>query len=109
MLIAPGDADDGDAAQQTEDHVQDGDLPETEQDPDEVHRRGQAARLGGPEHQLMTEGPERVRAQFEELHAERDADDEHAHQQPYDIVDQRDDQSAEDQPKDISEEFHVVT
>ena len=106
VLHAPGDAHDGDAEQQAEDQVEDGDLPPAEQDPDEVHHHRHAARLVGTVHQLMAERPEGVGPQFEKLDAKGDADDGDAQHEPHDVVNQGDDESAQDEPEDVAEELH---
>ena len=109
VLQAPGDAHDRDAEQQAETQVDQGDLPPAQQDPEEVHHRGQAAGLPGAVHQLVAEGPEGVAAEFEELDAEGDADDGDAHHQPHEEIDQRDEQAAEHEPDQITEKFHNKT
>ena len=108
MLEAPGDADDGDAEDEAEKKMADGDFPPATENPDEIHHRGEAARLARTIDEFVAEGPHRVGTQLEQLDAERDADDGDAHQQPHQEVKQRDEQTAEYEPEKVSNRFHIV-
>ena len=103
MLKAEGDANDGDAEDDAENQVQDRHLPPSAKNPDEIHHDGKASRFIRPGYQLVPERPQRVRAQLEQLHAERNADDGDAQQQPHNVVDQGDDDAAQDKPEDVSD------
>lgn len=106
MLHAPRDAHDGDAEQQAEYAVDNGNLPPAEQDPEQVHHRGEATGLARPEDHRMAERPESKRPQLEELQPERNPDDGHAHHQAHDEIQDRNDEAAEEQPEDIAEKSH---
>ena len=106
VLEAPGDAYDGDAEEEAEEQVEEGDLPPACQDPDQVHRHGNAAGFIGPVNEFVPERPEGVPPQFEELDAERDADKGDAHHESDQKVEQGDEQAAEQQPQKISKGSH---
>jgi len=103
VLNAEGDAHDGDAEQQTAHQVKRRNLPPAQQDPDDVHDNGQTAGLIGTVHQFMAERPQGVCSQLEELHAERNADDGDAHQQPHDVVDNGYDDPSQDEPEYVTD------
>ena len=106
VLQAPGNAHDGDAEEESENKVEDGDLPPSQENPDQVHHNRDAARLVGSIHQFMTEGPKGIGPQFKKLHAKGDADDGDAHQKADDIIDQGDDKAAQNKPEYVAKEFH---
>ena len=106
MLYAPRNTDDGDAEQQAETDVNEGDLPPSKENPKKIHNNGQAARIVRAADDIVSERPEGVGAEFEELHAERNADDGDAHQQAIEVVQDGCNQAAEQQPKNIAEKFH---
>ena len=54
----------------------------------------------------MPERPQGVAPEFEQLDAERNADDGDAHQQSHGKIDEGDDEAAEDEPEDVSEKIH---
>lgn len=106
MLEPEGDSHDGDTEKKAAHQVDDGNLPPSQQDPDEVHNNGQASRFLRTVYQFMAERPEGIGAQFEELHTEGDPDDGDAHQKPHEIIDEGDEDSAEDEPEDVSDKIH---
>ena len=103
VLEAEGNAHDSDAEDDAEEQVQERHLPPSAENPDEIHHNGKASRLIWPVHQFVTERPQRVRAQLEQLHTERNAHDGDAQQQSHDIVDEGDDYAAQDKPEDVSD------
>lgn len=86
VLEPPGNANDGDAEQETERQMQDSYLPPAQKNPDEVHDYRYAPRLTRAELHIMPERPQDVRAQLKQLHPEGYADNSQAHQQPHHII-----------------------
>ena len=86
--------------------MDDGDLPPAQQDPDQVHDDGKAARFAGLVHQLVSERAQRIAAQLEQLNAERNADDGDAHQKPHDEIDDSHEDTPEYEPQKIAEKVH---
>lgn len=103
VLKAPWNAHYSNAEKQPANKVDDGNLPPSQENPDEVHHDGQAARLIRAVHQLMAKRPEGVGAQLEELDAKRNADNADTHQQPYDVVYNGDKDTAEDEPEYVAD------
>ena len=102
VLHAEGDTDDGDAQDDAEEKMDQGDLPPAGQNPDDVHDGRQAAGLFRLVYDLMTEGPEGIGSELEELHAERDAYDCDAQPDAHAIVYQRYKEAVEDNPEYIA-------
>ena len=102
VLESPWDTYDGDAIEQAEYKVKDGYLPPPQQYPYQVHHYRHAARFAGTVHKLMAERPKGISAQFEQLHAERNADDGYTHDKSHDIIYHGDDKASENQPEDVS-------
>jgi len=75
MLESERDADDGQAAGDTEAQMEQGDLDASEDYPDDVHDHSQTAGVIRPGDYFMTERPERQPRYLEQLHPERYADD----------------------------------
>ena len=65
VLDSEGNPHDGDAEDEAAHPVDDGDLPPAQQNPDQIHDDGQAARLAGTVHQFMSEGPHGVGSKLE--------------------------------------------
>lgn len=84
MLEAERDAYDGDAADDAETDVEEGNLQSTEKDPDYVHEYGETASVVGVGVYVTAERPECEACHLEELESERDSYDgdaeKHAHQ-----------------------------
>ena len=74
MLQGTGTAHDGEQEDASAHHVQKGNLPPAQQDPEKVHHHGHAAGLVGAVHQFVPERPQGIRPQFEQLDSERNAD-----------------------------------
>lgn len=106
MLLAEGDADDGDVEEQSEEDMGEPDPHASHEEPDDVHQ-GVEASTGGLLHDLRAKGPQGKHAQFQRLQSEGDADDgDHHRQTAYDIL-EGDLYAAEYEPNDISKEFHT--
>ena len=100
VLESEGDADNGDAENQTDAQMFDRQRHAGENDPQDIH--DQRNRAGTP-HDFL---PERTAGQFrklEALHADRNADDGHAPQQSADKPRQSAEKSAENKPYKIAE------
>jgi hypothetical protein len=102
MLHSEGDADYGYAAQASEYQMDNSYLPPPEQNPDEVHYRREAPRLTGTVHQFVTERPEAVSPEFEQLDAKRNTHEGNAHQQAHDEVKYGHKDTAEKQPEYVT-------
>lgn len=75
VLLAEGDADDGDVEQHPEEEVRQHDADAAEEEPQNVHQGVEASRFAFRFLDLFTEWPQSQHAQLEYLHAEGDADD----------------------------------
>ena len=75
VLLAEGDADDGDVEQHSEEEVRQHDADASEEEPQHIHQGVEASRLAFRLLDLFPERPQSQRTQFEDLHPEGDADD----------------------------------
>ena len=106
MLLAKGDADDGDA----EDHAEGGMLDCQRQaggcDPDDVQQQRNRAAF---QNDLLAEGREGERRELEALQADGNADDSNAPQKSEQRPGKPGDQSAEEKPDDVAKTAQIIT
>ena len=108
MLQGKGDAHDGEQEDNAAYHVQKGNLPPAQQDPEKVHHHGHATGLIGAVHQLVPERPQGIGPQLEQLKPKRNADERKAHHQTHHIVDEGDEDAAQQQPENITDKVHLL-
>ena len=82
--------------------MQEGNLPPAREDPEEVHHDGQAARLVGLVHHLVSERPQRIRSQLKQLNTKGNADDGDAHDEPHHIINEGNDDTSQEEPEDVA-------
>ena len=102
VLCTPRDTHYSHAADKPADQMDYGNLPPSQQNPDEVHHRRQAARLAWAVNQFMAERPQGVGAQLEKLYSEWYAHDGNAHHKAYYIVNQSDYKTSQNQPENVA-------
>ena len=106
MLLAEGDADDGDAADEAKHSMHGGNLPPTREDPDDVEHGVETSATVLLLYHLVPEGPQRKGTELHQLHTEGNADNGDAEQQPDKPIQEGHDKSTQNDPKDVSEKFH---
>ena len=73
MLHAEGNANDGDAEQQAEDQMGQGDFPSEDQDPQDVHEKSSHSEVA--DFHVLAKGPQDEEADLDALDAKGDTDD----------------------------------
>ena len=102
MHLSPGDADDGDAEQQTVEDMGEADPDAAHDEPQYIHERAQAPRLRLFPFHLRAERPDGQHAQLHALQAERDTDDGYHQYQSCNEILNGSMQPAKDQPNDVA-------
>jgi hypothetical protein len=106
VLDSKGNSHDGNEADETENGMQEGNLPPARKDPDEVHHNGQATWLVGPVHHLVPERPQRIRSQFKQLNTKGNADDGNAHEESHHIINDGYYDTSKEKPEDVADRVH---
>mgnify|MGYP003291658056 FL=1 len=101
MLFAERDSNDRNAKDNAENHMDSGNLPPSENDPQDVECGGEATFRGIHDH-FLAERPECQKAELEQLDSERDSDDGNTHYQSSEKIHYRGYQPSEEEPDDIS-------
>lgn len=103
MLPAKGNADNGNAKQQSEEQMSQCDPDATAKDPDDIEEGGYAA--GRPRYisYLAAKGPEGEQADLKTLKAKRDTDNGDTKKEPHHHVFHECNEAAKDEPDEVAE------
>ena len=108
VLYGEGDADDGKGEEHGEECMREHDPDAADDQPDDVHERGETPGRSRPVGDFPAEGEQRQERQLDALDAERDADDREAQYDAADQVFKENEYPAEHDPDDVADKAHSV-
>jgi hypothetical protein len=106
MLHAEGNADNGDAKEESEKQVGQGDPYTAAENPKDVHQRRKTTARPLRLMKFHPKGSDCYKCELKALKSERDADDRNAEDQSPDEIFEENQKSAKDNPDNIADEFH---
>lgn len=109
MLLAEGNADDGDAEEQAEENVHEPRPKAAENNPEDIEGKADAAGWLIGRSDVGTKGEEAEKPDLEGLQREGDADNGAGESEAAGEVADGGFESAEDPPEEIAEEFHIIS